>query len=94
LEPLGPPTWPVWVPRWDFASDRQQILTEQILDKVINYIAEPAYVVMSKDICEPLIQVKEIDKLSRQELDSIMKSNLVHKFERWISFLQGSHRDD
>ena len=47
---LGPPTSPIWVPRWIFSTEVQRLETEQKLDALLAGLVETPLIIRTKDM--------------------------------------------
>jgi hypothetical protein len=72
---LGPPTWPVWVPIWNFAKDEDRVDTESRIDAIC-----ASGTIVGAALCDDTLQrcflVRDLDETTSDRLTD------------WLSFLK------
>jgi len=62
LAPLGSPSWPVWVPVWEYQTDSLREAVEQEVQYLLNEADSPQYVIAAQDLLNTLLRFKEISQ--------------------------------
>ncbi len=57
---MGPPSWPVWVPLWNFASEARREAADRVVDAVRSRAAQPHLVVAAIDLSEKILRAKRV----------------------------------
>lgn len=91
----GDPFWPVWMPRWEFASKEDEKSARQRTDEILSRAGKPE-LVMAWLGCWPnrIIVVKPLTEADRADLEfSLSRPRSANKGRDWFAFL-GLERGD
>ena len=81
------PKWPVWVPRWDFASRKNEALTNAKIEGLLSSAGTGKYVLSTEDISRRILAVKPFRETDRKRTklhgDMPDPSNSFY----WLSYL-------
>lgn len=86
LSLMGPPEWPIWIPRWDFSDEQLRIAIDDLVKEVIG----------GSEMLKGLVAAKDLSKeiLAFRNLNDSEARTLPKKFNQakdWFAFLNLSY---
>ena len=88
LKVLGPPRWPVWVPKWQFDRPEERARVELFLEQLCIDDAPVECVVVSAHILKPFLANRSVTDESQRSKVEILKTIGI-TFQEWIDYIDG-----
>lgn len=72
LAPLGPPSWPVWVPQWQSINAEQLHYLEDAIDSILSKSIMASYLIASRNLTKELLHIQPIDANNPNQANQLL----------------------
>lgn len=87
LQSIEKPTWPYWMPRWQFKSSSEEKDTRDVLERDLQKASAPSLVIATDHIDKQILMCREVTVEARNHLPKLSSLPDLTSWPYWQRYL-------